>query len=245
MQTFSITSVSKTLPSVSTSDFSFELGESIDIGTHGLKKAYLTQFICPFSWYTVNSTNNTLIFNEGGGDKAAIFAPGTYTHSLLAGAVSDALNSAAVLNVYTCTYNVSQDTFTITTDNFASFKFSVAATTCEDLLGFTSVDSGNVLFYTSSLSPKILPSQIFLNIEFKENSETLLQTSDNWHTFSFPVVSDFKQLIVYKPDIPMLIQLFNKSAILKSVKIDLYDEDSKTKLDLRGRDIEIEIRLEK
>lgn len=68
----------------------------------------------PIGW-VVDATNNKINVDEGGVDRTATIASGTYpTGALYAAAVQTALNAmAGAVNTYTCTYNTTTKKFTI------------------------------------------------------------------------------------------------------------------------------------
>jgi len=92
--------------------------------------------------FTIDASNNTIIFDEGGGNLTATIATGTYDGAGLATAVANALNAAGALT-YTVTYTAGADgrppKFVISaTGNFTP-HWADSSTTAEQILGFRSI----------------------------------------------------------------------------------------------------------
>lgn len=97
----------------------------------------------PFSWYPIDSTNNTLVFNEGAGDlTATISTPASWTGSDIASAIKTAMDAAG--GTYTVTYNASSQStykFTISSASNFTLKFATSNNTLYRILGFNNVDT--------------------------------------------------------------------------------------------------------
>jgi len=65
-----------------------------------LKYVYLLNTI-----YNVTTSNNVILFNEGGSDKFASLTPSAYTVSALMSAIGSAMSTASGVNTYLATYD--------------------------------------------------------------------------------------------------------------------------------------------
>lgn len=132
----------RTSDSVSTSDFKVRLRNERKI-----KSVTVKNVVTKFSWYPIDSTNNTLIFTEAGGNlTATILPPVTWTGADIATAVAAAMTLAGT-QTYTGAYSsvTFKYTFTAPTTNF-TLKFATGFTTSSlntinRILGFTNSDT--------------------------------------------------------------------------------------------------------
>jgi hypothetical protein len=102
----------------------------------------------PFSYYVVNSSNNTFVLTEDvtGVAPDIVITPGNYTSSQMITEIDAKLSAASVSETYTTTYSSSTNKFTITMTTVANATFTLTfgvagGTTNTDLhwfLGFTS-----------------------------------------------------------------------------------------------------------
>ena len=100
------------------------------------------------SGFVINSSNNTLIFNDGV-NRTATLTTGTYTGTELAAEMKAALESAnGSVDTYTVTYDAATKKFTVTNDtgntNALDLLFEDSGTTAEQVLGFTSTDHASI-----------------------------------------------------------------------------------------------------
>lgn len=110
--------------------------------------------------------NDTIIFNEGGGDLTATIVAGEYTSSsALATAIDTALTTApGASGSYTVTHN-SEYKFVITKSaGTFTIKWSHASTNAEDTLGFAAVDDTGALSYTADFVR--IHSEEFILLDF-------------------------------------------------------------------------------
>jgi len=104
--------------------------------------------------YKIDSTNNKVDFNEGGGEVTGTIDAGSYTFTTLATALENALNAAGGLT-YVVTLDRVNRYYTITTT--ANFDLLIATgtnatSTPWSLLGFGSSDLTGAITYTSTSS---------------------------------------------------------------------------------------------
>ena len=235
--------------SISSSNFEYTIKDSISIDTEQLSQARLTQVLIPHSFYHINANNNVIPFDDNGTIFDAVITPGTYTHTQLATEIATAINAGAGVNTVSVIYDTNKDVFTTTSP--ANFRYlwalnpSLSTALANIVMGYTIVDTALALTSSSSQSPKISPTSLLLTIGFDEQSQEIGQTKFGRHTFVIPIVSDFGLPIIYKPDTPMLVQRFNKNTVIKKINVRLYDLNYPTvDLDMRGRDIELEVRFQ-
>lgn len=87
--------------------------------------------------------NDTLVYSRGGGaDETLTLASGTWSGTGLAEAIQDRLNDDLEVARYLVAYDAATHRFTVTNDGGAdmTLRWSDAATTCADLMGFDAVD---------------------------------------------------------------------------------------------------------
>ncbi len=109
----------------------------------------------------VDTTNNTIIFNDGA-TRTATLTPGTYTADQLATEITTQMEAA---NGGTDTYTVSFDSdtqrFTIVNDtgntNSIDIEWENAGTTATAILGFTSLDHPAIAVAASTTSDEAVP----------------------------------------------------------------------------------------
>ena len=249
-ETVSINSKDRDNSSISTSDFDYTIKDSISIETDGLNVVKLTQLIIPYTFYSiVAGRNDTIPFDDNGDSFDATISPGNYTHTRLAVEIEDSINAELGVNTISVDYNSDTDAFDTTSPANFAYRWLLnpnnSTALANNVMGYDIVNTAFSTSSSSSKSPVIRPSQIYIGIKFDEASEEILQTKSNRHTFSIPIVSDFSELLVYKPDIPMIIQEFNKNVVIKKVKVTISEGGFENiSLDLRGRNVEIELRFE-
>lgn len=101
-------------------------------------------------YFNVTSSNNSIVFNHGGGNFTASIAVGKYaTASSLAAAVEAALESASSSATYTVTHNGNKFVIVRSTGTL-NILWTNVGTTAESLLGFVFDDTG-ALTYTSDV----------------------------------------------------------------------------------------------
>jgi len=104
--------------------------------------------------FTVDGTNNTLLFNDGT-DRTATLTAGTYTATTLAAEVKRAMEAAnGGSDTYTVTYDSTNKKFTVGNDsgntNPIDMLWEHASTTAESLLGFSATDHAAVAAASSA-----------------------------------------------------------------------------------------------
>lgn len=98
----------------------------------------ILQASIPFSYYTVNTDNNTCTLLDTSISTNFQLAPGTYTPAALITELTDKLNGSGTTYTYTVTYNASNLAFAITNGSVLSNPFSITFATAgirKDTLG--------------------------------------------------------------------------------------------------------------
>lgn len=104
--------------------------------------------------FTVDGTNNTLLFNDGS-DRTATLTAGTYTAQTLAAEVKRAMEAAnGGSDTYTVGYDTTNKKFTIGNNsgntNALDILWEHASTTAESLLGFSATDHAAIAAASSA-----------------------------------------------------------------------------------------------
>lgn len=98
----------------------------------------------PYNEIVVDSSNKAIRFTEGAGTYTASLTEGTYTANALASEIKRALEAANGSNTYTVSYDEASMKFIITNDAVNTDSLDIlwenAATTAENILGFTATD---------------------------------------------------------------------------------------------------------
>lgn len=107
----------------------FTITDSGNQFTYPPKSVKLTYAAIPFSWNNITAANNRLeLIEEPNPGVIATVPPGNYSGTALATAVQTALNTVAVLNTYTVSFNALNLTFTIDGTGTFSLDFGVPNT---------------------------------------------------------------------------------------------------------------------
>jgi len=134
--------------------------------------------------HVVTDANKFINFNEGSGELSASIAIGDFTLGEYAVAVATAMNTVAVVNVYTVTVNRPGETLTIVGDTGAFDLLissgSQVASGAFTLMGFTGADLTGLLTYTGERSGTQFRPQTKLNdYTPKENFKDFIQPTVN------------------------------------------------------------------
>ncbi len=123
----------------STSDFDYELPETLDLPADVV--AYVTEFTCVNSWDTLDVNNNKLYLRERIG---ATYQPrivevpqGTYDSDTLQAALQTALNTGALPGL---TYTVARSTSTVGTGGAAPFRYYTVTSSGGEFALYSKVD---------------------------------------------------------------------------------------------------------
>jgi flagellar hook-associated protein 2 len=108
------------------------------------------------SGFVVTASNKAIKFTEGVSTYTVNLTEGTYTASALSAEIKRAIEAGNGANTYTVSYDTTSKKFTIQSDaanaDNVDFLWEDAATTAEDLLGFTAADHAAVTPGNSTIS---------------------------------------------------------------------------------------------
>lgn len=112
-------------------------------------KCRIKQFLFPYSFYTVNDSNSTIVFNEGGSNITATLTSGTYNIDQLATEMKTRLDASSGLGrTYTVSYSLTTLKLTITCAS--SFTVYWSLSLASKLCGFSHVTSTSGTSHTGS-----------------------------------------------------------------------------------------------
>jgi len=114
------------------------------------KKMRILEAIIPFSFYNINSTNNTFIFNDGVADRTVTLTPGQYDYITFPTEIQTKMNTFGILT-FTVVYNPNTKNLTITeTSGPTNFDLKFVSTDeiC-DFIGFLRQTYTGVSTYTA------------------------------------------------------------------------------------------------
>lgn len=200
------------------------------------------QAVIPYSFYNINSTNNTLFYQEiigtGVNNTTVYISNGNYNAYQLAVYLSTNLPRTTV------SYDIIKNkyTFTNTTNNF---KILTAYSTCQDLIGLSTNDLYNTSFGNSLTNYKQINLCPIKSICLASN----LQTGCISNTFkndtnilcSINVANNPYSLIDYKNQNNFRINLHNN--VFNSINIKCLDQDGNP-LDLNQQYFTLTIQLD-
>jgi hypothetical protein len=169
----------------------------------------------PQTYFNIDSTNNTFVFNEGGLDLTAVLTPGYYTTSSILVELATSLNSLGSFS-----YIVSLIANTQRIQITGSSAFSVVAIE-RSPLGF-GVSTGVSLTHIGTA---------ILNLE---RHQSLLIDINHGSTFVIPSDQDLLVVLEYSPN-TSFTQKVNITSDSKVLSVRLKDKDNKT-IELHGAD---------
>ena len=112
---------------------------------NGINTVELLNFSCPLTMYNVNSTNNTLYFNDGLVDRIVTLPPSNYDVYSLIAAVDLAMNSVSAV-VFVTSYT--NELMKITVTGLSTFSFTFGTNTLNSaakILGFRNENTVSAL----------------------------------------------------------------------------------------------------
>lgn len=234
-----INSKDRNLGSLSASDFNVNIGQGLY-----LDQIQLDAVQIPYTYYNVNSTNNTLVINWNSSNTTLTISPGNYTLSQLGTALNSAVGT--INSNITCTLNSIQWTFT--------FSFSAASpstgqlilsqSTINRLIGFPSTTDTTNSSNLTSTSVALLLDQAFLFINIDGVGDNIISsTNGNKYTFYVPVSVVGGEMLVYQTDLDQnQVLKVNQPVKYSSLHVRLYDNFGNI-LNLNGSDWSMTIKI--
>lgn len=204
----------------------------------------IKSFNLPYKFFTINQNNNVIYFRENV-SLTAIILPGYYDITTFTAIIASQMTAASVNSyVYTCVYNQTTDTITISSTGIFYMEFSLTTNSLAKNMGFTNNDTAPSLSVNSNFGP-ILTNQVLLlrsnflssltnkgNFSQKKRSDIILLV---------PVNVSFNNIIQYNSNSDYSIQHINLvNNFLNNIDIRITDYDNND-IDLRNADVFIEI----
>lgn len=164
-QRFIIRSRDRTSQSTSSSDFTITLHDKL------IGKWKLSYCIIPDVAYNCNSSNNTIIWNDGGSDLTATITPGNYSASELADAIKTAMNASSgkSVTINTVSYDSNTFKFTISASGVIQMILSSSSMTAGTLIGFQGTSDTSSDADQTSDSVANVQRYLAYNIRIKES----------------------------------------------------------------------------
>lgn len=225
-----------------TSNFTFSFNRNVE----RVSEIILESIQIPYSFYSINSSNNRLCFNDNPADFIDI-PPGNYNMTSLA-AVLETVLTAKFPGSNTVTY--STNTYKLTLNIAVAAKINsstdVPESTAADILGFR-VSTGTAVSHTADSAVNIAgPNYLVLASSFLSTHvhNKILYSSNVYaqSLFTIPVNSSPGSIITANPS--FTLKLAKKINILTTDVIDIQLKDELGNIvNLNGLDIAIEFTL--
>lgn len=235
MKEVSIFLNSKNRTSGSTSNFKTRLIK----GLKNVHRIQLRSVEVPISYYTVNSTNNTLKFsNQVPTEFTVTFSPGNYSAIELATEIQTKMRVFSSAMTVVFNDNTLRYTFTNNGNNLRLFD---TVTTCQDLIGLEN-DTGSVTTFTSTKIIDISgPNHLYiLSNELTSGRDMALVDNDYREiAFRVPIKESFGSINNYEPSSLQYLN-YNTDHLLQQIDLQLVDDDF-IPVELNGLDWSIEL----
>jgi len=234
-------------PSFSALDYpAFTLGGKLKL----VKIAYMKilEASIPFTYYVINTDNNTFTLSDGTYTGPVVIAPGTYSPTDMITELTAKLNAVSGL-VYTVTANASNRTFTISTTGPFTLTFVDTVDSLAFVLGFVVGANSSVLNVLQGSVEQLLGSNfVYINSNSVGNQVNLFlpQGSSTYgnggpQMAMVPVTGSFGSNIIFKD--PCSTLWFDMQEIESLTKLDLFVVDGVTHKTLKfnGRGFSVKI----
>lgn len=209
-----------------TSDCEFNL-PLVEIPSNYHIHVSVENFACPYTFYNINSSNNTLVYYENTTYKTLTITPGNYNINSF---ISHLLQT---LTAFTITYNSITNRLTIT--NNVQFSFSQTST-CLSLLGFSTGATADlvsgVYTLTSNICVNLSPYRcICIGSNLRTFSMNSSLPNNQSILASIPINTAPNSIIVYENKNNFKCNTYTN--IISDLRIKLMDHRFNT-LDLNG-----------
>jgi hypothetical protein len=183
-------------------------------------KYSLKSIMLPISYHNINSTNNQLYYNDGV-DRVAVVPAGYYSNfTLLATAVTIAMNAVSGVN-YSATVSSSNNFITIDTIGTA-FYFRDGVNSIVPLLGFrtnTAAAVSQVGYRTMNLK-----TTLSFNIAISEASNNIKTMNGKLYTFVIPAITSTPSLLYYECNNNVMQIDFTLANATEKLSFKIYDD---------------------
>ncbi len=216
----------------STSDCIFQLSDGNDFDK--VNSVELLSFSCPLTMYNVNSTNNTIYFNDGSA-QSVVIPPSNYDIVTFVEAIIVAMESVSALT-FLVTYSYETLKLTITGSSAFSFTFGTNTTnSAYNIMGFTDVDTSSSV---TQISPNVINLSIPLYIMIKVDGFSHSTKSSNPYdnaTFVVSTIGNNSDILTWTAGTfyPQKVYCFNDN--VSTLHVSLRDYSNKV-IDLNGSD---------
>ena len=191
--------------------------------------------VIPYTFYNVNSSNNTLNYMLGSTFYNTTITAGNYNTNSL-----KAWLNANLFYGFTVSYNINQNTFTFYNPSY-SFTF-LSSSTCLSLLGFSGQASSSLNYLTSTQSINLNPIQcVCVATNFKTNNINKHSTNNNSIICSIPVDVAPYGMLIYKNTTGFKVNTFTN--IIQTVNIRLVDHNNNI-VNLNGVDWTLTLQID-
>ena len=198
----------------------FTFNPKTDAGVYKLHHALFFN-----SFYNINETNNRIYFSENDGPVlTATLENGYYDSSTIVTNIHTQMELVGAHNyVITLSSTTNKLTFVPNTGTFRFLFGSYTYNSSKNILGFTA-DTVTSSSLTSDI-PINLTHTLSLNVRLEGHGiqNYLQDNSSNFYSFSIPVSSNSKELVLYEPLHPQFIKLENS---LSDIRVRVLNEDN-------------------
>jgi hypothetical protein len=199
----------------------------------------------PFSFYIVNSSNDTFVYNDGVGDQTITFAHQNYSATELATAIQTAMTAAST-GSFTAVYNRQTNKFTITYDAGAfTMLCSDATFTAKKLMGFSTADVASVADAITSVNGVGLsgPNYMLIRSRALQSSNSYdAQNGASQAIARLPLVESAYSIIRFTDTSQIFLNDLSTVQV-SEIDLELFDPESNATVDLNGLDWSCEMRF--
>lgn len=194
-------------------------------------KFKVSKISIPFSYYTINSTNNHLYIQEDLADEIIEIPVGNYSISTIAGVLQTALNNSTLNNTYTVSYSTTTYKLTITADG--NFVVDNVYSTCQRWIGLTETSSsGNSFTFQNALDLSGCESILLVSNDLRTPNSTYIGNESMNVISKIPVNVSPGEILYYEDTRDYAF--FNCRQDLNEVSFELFNGDTLERLDLNG-----------
>jgi hypothetical protein len=184
----------------------------------------------PLTFFTINSSNNSLVINNGTTDATITIPVGDYTSTSICSTLETLLNAAPIAEIFTVTY--STVTYKVTIACSGTFKI-LSSSTCQSWLGLGETDTSLVASYTC---PNVLdltgPKSVYV-VSSELSSDKVLYGGERMNIIAKVPLHNAKGAILYYEDAKSYGWATAKTD-LSTLSLRLLDADTLKPIELNG-----------
>lgn len=212
------------------SDCMFHLGNGQDFNE--VNSVELLSFNCPLTMYNVNSSNNTIYFNDGSA-RSVVLPPSNYDVYALIAAIKVAMESVSALT-FTVTY--SDQTLKITVTGSLAFSFTFGTNTsysASKIIGFNNANTSSSVTQTGNNAINLsIPLYIMIKVDGFSSSIKSSNPYDN-ATFVVSTVGNNSDILTWTPGSFYQQRVLSFNDNVSDLRVVLRDYNN-TQIDLNG-----------